>query len=398
MIKLEASGFVSRKLVQARMSNAAANIFSLVGLILIGVACCTLLLSRPLCAQSPGRLVGKGNGSYNKGDFDKAVEYYEKASVKAPESPIIAFNMGNAFFRKEDFSKAREYYEEAALETKDLTLEARAWYNLGNTAFREAERQLDSDLEKALEFYEEAVNYYETALEKNPELHDAAHNIEITRLIIKDLLDRIKKQQEAMKEQQEKLKEIVDSLLALAEREKKAIGESTDLSRSQQSKGIDWAKRLGGLEGDQAGISDGTREVKTRLDTLFAAQRPPQVDSAQAHLDTSLVNQVDALNDLAGQDPAAAAEEQEKALEQIQLAIEKLTEGENQQQQQQPEQGDQQQGQQEQQEPEPEDQQQQERRAPRNETARAILDEEKENKKKRRAQASRGYKAVDKDW
>ena len=135
---------------------------------------------------------------------------------------------------------------------------------------------------------------------------------------------------------------------------------------------------------------------KGRLDSLFAGQRPPQVDSAQAHLDTSLVNQGDALKDLARQDPAAAAREQEKALEQIQLAIEKLTEGEGQQQQQQ-EQGDGQQAQQPEQQ-EPEDQQQQERRAPSNETARAILDEEKENKKKRRAQASSGYKAVDKDW
>ncbi len=365
---------------------------------LIAVSCCILVFSRPLIAQSPGRLVKKGNGSFDEGDFDKAVEYYEKASVKAPESPIIAFNMGNAFFREEDFGMAREYYEEAALQTKDLILEAKAWYNLGNTAFREAERQLDSDFEKALEFYEESVNYYETALEKNPELHDAAHNIEITRLIIKDLLDRIKKQQEAMKEQQERLGEIVDSLLALAEREGKAIGKSTDLSQSQQNRGMDWAKRLGGLEGDQTGISDGTREVKGRLDSLFAMQRPPQVDSAQAHLDTSLVNQGDALRDIAKQDPAAAAREQEKALGQIQSAIEKLTEGEGQQQQQQEQPGDQQQAQQEQQEPQQQDQQQQERQAPRNETARAILDEEKENKKKRRAQASRGYRAVEKDW
>lgn len=364
-------------------------------MILVTVSCCFLVTAQTALAQSPGRLVSRGNGSFERGNYDRAVEYYQKASVKAPESPVISFNMGDAYFRMEDFGKAREYFEEAALRTKDLSLEARAWYNLGNTAFREAERQLDSDLEKALKLYEESVNYYETALEKDPELYDAAHNIEITRLIIKDLLDRIKKQQEAMQEQQERLKEIVDSLLALAEREGDALNESTGLSQAGENRGIDWARRLRDLENEQAGISDGTREAQGKLDTLFAAQRPPQAERAMSHLDSSLVNQGGAVRDLTKKDPTAAAGQQQKALEQMKKAIEQLTKGEEQQQ----EGGrDQQQAQQEQQEPADQDQQQQERQEPRNETARAILDEEKENRKKRRAQASSGYRPVEKDW
>lgn len=34
----------------------------------------------------------------------------------------------------------------------------------------------------------------------------------------------------------------------------------------------------------------------------------------------------------------------------------------------------------------------------RNETARAILEEEKDNRKKRRQEASGGYRKVDRDW
>jgi tetratricopeptide (TPR) repeat protein len=364
---------------------------------LLVLSCIVAAGPGPAAAQSAGKLVKRGNDRFDDNEFEKAIEHYEKASVKAPESPIVSFNMGDAYYRLEDYEKAREYFEKAALETKDLSLEARAWYNMGNTAFREAQRQLDSDLEKALEYYRESVTYYETALERDPEFLDAAHNIEITRLVIKDLLDRIKKQQEEMQKQQEKLKEIVDSLLALAERERGAADESTALADPQAPRGTDWAARLGKLEGDQNGIAAGTRDARARLDTLFAMQRPPQIDSAQAHLDSSLVSQETALGDLAGRVPGAAAPRQEEALEQIMKAVEQLTEGENNQQQQgqqDQQQQDQQQDQQQQEPQHPEEQQQ----AARNETAKAILDEEKENKKKRRAQATSGYRPVEKDW
>ena len=94
-------------------------------------------------------------------------------------------------------------FETAALKSKDLQLEARCCYNLGNTLFRQAQRQMDSDLKKALTAYQDAVKHYRDALKRDSDLRDAAHNIEITRLIIKDILDKIKKKEEEQKKQQE---------------------------------------------------------------------------------------------------------------------------------------------------------------------------------------------------
>jgi len=191
-----------------------------------------LFVTGTATADSAGKLVSRGNRSYEKGDYEKAVEYYEKASVREPESPMIAFNLGNVYYRKQEFDKARDYFEEAALRARDLSLEARAWYNMGNSVFNEGGRQTDSDIEKALKLYEESVRFYSTALQKDPGFDDAAYNIEVARLVIKDLLDRIRKQQEQQKAQQEEMKEAVDSLVALIERERDVVGVRWSESRA----------------------------------------------------------------------------------------------------------------------------------------------------------------------
>jgi tetratricopeptide (TPR) repeat protein len=367
-----------------------------IGALVAAIPAAVLLLAIDAArADSPGKLVSKGNASYGKGDYEKAVEYYEKASVRIPESPVIIFNLGDAFFRKEDFQKAREYFEEAALKSRDLSLEAKAWYNMGNSAFRQGARQLDSDMQKALEFYQESVQYYATALEKDPDLADAAHNMEVARLVIKDLLDRIKKQQEQMQKQQERLKEVVDSLLALIEREDAAVQLSDSLYQEPAKLTEAWKDAVEGIKKKQEGIMNGTEDVQGKLRELFADTIPPNVQQASSHLDSSIVDQVDALNDLASQSPGEAREDQQSALEQMKRALAALTQGE-----QQPQQGPGDNKQQEQQQQPQQQEKDQEAVAneKRDETARGILEEEEDNKKRRKEHMRQGYKAVDKDW
>jgi tetratricopeptide (TPR) repeat protein len=174
----------------------ALSIFALGACAGIALCVCAAVTAGAAFAQSPGRLVSKGNKQYDKKDFAKALELYDRASVKAPESAIVAFNRGDAFFKKGDLEKAREQFQQAASKTKDLPFESKAWYNLGNCAFEEGKRQEDSDLQKALESLQQSVKHYGTALEKDPENKLAAENLEIARLKIKDLLDKQQKQQQ----------------------------------------------------------------------------------------------------------------------------------------------------------------------------------------------------------
>ena len=167
-------------------------------------ALCLAAASGTALADSPGSLVSKGIHQYNKKDYAKALDFYDLASVKAPESAIIAFDRGDALYQKGDYEKAREQFQQAASKSESLPFEAKAWYNLGNCAYKEGGRQEDSDLRKALESYQESVKLYGTALEKDPKLRDAAENMEIARLKIKDLLDKIKNQEQNQKQQGDK--------------------------------------------------------------------------------------------------------------------------------------------------------------------------------------------------
>jgi len=64
--------------------------------------------------------------------------------------------------------------KEAALKSKDILLERQSKYNIGNSYFRESERQRDSDLQKSLEALESwcrAIVDSLCALRKNPSNH-----------------------------------------------------------------------------------------------------------------------------------------------------------------------------------------------------------------------------------
>ena len=289
---------------RGRCRRTGHSVFSLMSLVSIVLALCAAAV--PALADSPAKLVSRGNRSYAGEEYDRAIEYYEKASVRAPESPIVAFNTGNVYYRKEEYAAAREHYRDAALKAKDLSLEAKAWYNTGNCAFREGERQVDSDMEKALEFFQESVQFYTTALEKNPDMDEAAHNIEVARLIIKDLLDRIQKQQEQMQKQQQRFKAVVDSLRALIRRQEKAAASSAGLDEAADKDSKRWTAELRKVQQQQEAIVDGATAIQDSLHAFFPDTIPAPVEKALSHLDSSLVDQNGALEKLAARSPGRA--------------------------------------------------------------------------------------------
>ncbi len=374
-----------------------------------------LVLQGTAYADSAGRLVRRGNESLERGDLDKAAEYYELASVKLPESPVISFDLGNVAYLKGDYEAARGHYEEAALKARDLSLEARALYNIGNCAFRQGQRQADSDLEKALDYFKQSVEYYSAALEKEPGMPDAAHNLEVARLMIKDMLDAIKKQQEQMREQQEKMRAVVDSLLAVMKRQDAAVAGSLDLDDEKSRNEPGWEGKVKGAADEQGSIEEATGKVGEMLGDIFGDGKPEQVKGALANLDSSAVFQESAIEDLRALRPGDAVGKQQGSLEQMKKALEKLTGGkgndrnrqqggQDQQEQDRQQQDQRQQAGQEQQEKSGQEQQergekekQKQDQQVRSATARNILDEEKKNRE-RRKRASGGYHKVDKDW
>jgi len=147
-------------------------------------------------AETPSarRLVEQGNAAYARGDFQAALEAYKQADVLQPASAELAFNRGAAYYKLRQFEQAREQFQQA-LRTRDVALEAKARYNLGNVAYAEALEKLSAPRE-AIELLREAIEHYRRALDLAPDDTDARANAETAQLLIKDLLDKLRKQQQ----------------------------------------------------------------------------------------------------------------------------------------------------------------------------------------------------------
>ena len=130
------------------------------------LAIATLAAAAPAEARAQaGRAeTREGNRLYEEGRFAEAHEKYLEALLEAPDSPVIRFNDGNALYQGEDYESALESFR-AAVESGDPELAAGAWYNLGNTLYRQG----------ALP---ESLEAFKQALRADPADADAKHNLE----------------------------------------------------------------------------------------------------------------------------------------------------------------------------------------------------------------------------
>jgi Ca-activated chloride channel family protein len=153
-------------------------------------------------AGSAREALQQGNRLYGDKQFAEAVNKYNDALVEQPQAVEPKFNKANSYYRLDDLSEATDLYQQVAAESKDMSLVAKAKYNLGNCYFQRGAKQRDSDLQKALEDMQTSIAQWRQVLDLDPQNKKAARNIEVARLTIKDILDQIKKQQEEQKKQQ----------------------------------------------------------------------------------------------------------------------------------------------------------------------------------------------------
>ena len=153
-----------------------------------------LVITQAAVADTARVSTSQGNKLYKQGDFNEAINSYDQALTEAPEALEPKFNQANSYYRLDDLSKALDLYREVAAESKDMKLVARAKYNLGNTYFQQGSKQKDSNLQKAIDDMKTAIGSWRGVLDIEPENTKAAKNIEVARLLIKDLLEQLNKQ------------------------------------------------------------------------------------------------------------------------------------------------------------------------------------------------------------
>lgn len=152
--------------------------------------------SAPVYDGAARDLVRQGNRLYAEGEFSRAIGKYDGALVEQPAAAQPEFNKANAYYRLDDLAAAMELYRNVAATSRDMELVSKARYNLGNCCFQQGMKQRDSNLQKAIDDLKTSIAHWRQVLDIEPNNEKAARNIEVARLIIKDILDQLNKQRD----------------------------------------------------------------------------------------------------------------------------------------------------------------------------------------------------------
>jgi Ca-activated chloride channel family protein len=123
-------------------------------------------------------------------------------------------NIGATHYQMRNSEEAEKAFAQAAL-TGDNLLKERAFYDLGNVAYRKGELL-------------KAVEYYQSALDLNPDDEDAKFNIEFTRDEIRRRAEEAKKRQEQQQQQQQQGQQQQDQQQQGEQQEQQAQPQDSD--------------------------------------------------------------------------------------------------------------------------------------------------------------------------
>ena len=177
----------------------------------------------PPAHANPAKLFRDGNKAYAAGRFDEAVEAYQEATVEAPESAEIYYNLGNAQYRVENFEEAQATFEYAAAMAASDARRSQCWYNMANCMVKIAETFRESEPQAAVHYCRQATWLYRTALDYDTTFSDAAYNLEMSQRIAASIEEEIREQEEKAQQENELIKYIREKLAEFIERQTQLI-------------------------------------------------------------------------------------------------------------------------------------------------------------------------------
>jgi tetratricopeptide (TPR) repeat protein len=92
--------------------------------ILLLFTCVALAFSAKGSSPAPYTIIDSGNAAYAKGNYDKAITFYNSFTTSGYQSAQAYYNLGNCYYRKADYANAILNYEKAkALNPSDADIQ-----------------------------------------------------------------------------------------------------------------------------------------------------------------------------------------------------------------------------------------------------------------------------------
>lgn len=160
-------------------------------------------------------------------------ELLQKAREQAEQNPDrkeLQYNRGYSAYRAGDYTEAEEAFGNA-LDTRNLPLQEKAYYNLGDAEFRHGESMIKADKQRAIDLWQQALNSYDSALKlKNSPL--TQHNYDVVKKRL-DQLKQEKKQEDQQKQEQQKQQKPQDQKNNPSQSPKDQSGQDQDKNQGQ---------------------------------------------------------------------------------------------------------------------------------------------------------------------
>ncbi|WP_136796078.1 VWA domain-containing protein [Desulfosediminicola ganghwensis] len=150
----------------------------------------------------PQVTAGEGEEAYAREDYLKASEHYREALKDNPRDPVLNYNFGTTAYKNNLFDQATASFTEA-LNSADLQLQQKAYFNLGNSLYRQGEEQQQANPRAAMKKWQQALDAYDAALQLNSEDRAASENHAYVEKKIEELQDQLKQQQDQQQQNQD---------------------------------------------------------------------------------------------------------------------------------------------------------------------------------------------------
>ncbi len=143
----------------------------------------------------------EGRQRYNEGEYGEAISKFTDAQLHLPESDSLNFNIANTHYKIGKLPEAEKSYKDI-LDSKDVTLKAKANYNMGNTMYKQGK------FNEALDFYKKAIKLTGKESGVNGDeikgvREDAKYNYEF----VQKKMEEMKKEQQEREEKEEQEKQ-----------------------------------------------------------------------------------------------------------------------------------------------------------------------------------------------
>ncbi len=224
-----------------------------------------VLCSPSAWAASKVADIKQGNLLYNQQKYAQALEKYNSALDKAPDSSIINFDAGTALYKKGEYDKAIGYFEKSLL-SDDPQLQFKGHYNLGNSMYKFGIQKENTDLSSAIQSLEQSLSHYKS-LALHPQDEDAKFNEEF----VKKELKRLEKK----KEEQNKQKNKQDQTSSNESKNQQDQKEKSRSSEKEQPQSANASKKdeQNKQESSQEKVDQPQPDEKNKDDSARARQR-----------------------------------------------------------------------------------------------------------------------------